>query len=136
MPRPVPPPRPDLPPRRVRVTRPPTGRPRSTTVASEIDAGSAVGEVYIASLMRAQLRLALGTVALLVLTIGSLPLLFALLPVTRRAEVVGVPLPWILLGVLVYPFLWLLGWVYARRADRHEALFSELVGERAKTGDR
>ncbi len=128
-------PRPDLPPRRVRVTRPPTGRPRSTTVASEIDAGSSVGEVYIASLMRAQLRLALGTVAVLVSTIGSLPLLFVLFPTIRRAEVLDVPLPWILLGIVVYPFLWVLGWVYARRADRHEALFTELVGERAKTGD-
>lgn len=128
-------PRPDQPPRRVRVTRPPTGRPRSATVASEIDAGSSVGEVYIASLMRAQLRLALGTVAVLVAAIGSLPLLFAIFPTFRRAEFLGVPVPWILLGVVVYPFLWVLGWAYTSRADRHETLFSELVGERVKDGD-
>ncbi|MDQ2852713.1 MAG: hypothetical protein ABI384_09860 [Allobranchiibius sp.] len=128
-------PTPSDPPRRVRVTRPLTGRPRSTTVASEIDAGSSVGEVYVQSLMRAQLRLAVRTVAILVLTLGSLPLIFALFPVARRTEVIGVPLPWILLGGLVYPFLWVLGMSYARRADRHEALFSELVGERAGAGD-
>lgn len=116
-------------PRRVRVTRPPTGRPRSTTMASEIDAGSSVGEVYIRSLMRAQLRLAVRTVAVLVLILGSLPLIFAVFPAVRRADLLGVPLPWILLGGLVYPFLWVLGMTYARRADRHEALFSELVGE-------
>lgn len=123
------------PPRRVRVTRPPTGRPRSTTVASEIDAGSSVGEVYIRSLIHAQLRLALGTVAVLVVMLGSLPFIFALFPAVRRAEVLGVPVPWILLGGLVYPFLWVLGIAYARRADRHEALFSELVADDATTGD-
>lgn len=119
----------------MRVTRPPTGRPRSTTVASEIDAGTSVGEVYIRSLMRAQLRLALGTVAVLVVILGSLPLVFTLFPAVRRADVLGVPLPWLLLGGLVYPFLWVLGVAYARRADRQEALFSELVGEQSATGD-
>lgn len=123
------------PPRRVRVTRPPTARPRSTTVASEIDAGSSVGEVYIRSLIHAQLRLALGTVAVLMLMLGSLPVIFALFPAVRRAEVLGAPVPWILLGGLVYPFLWVLGMAYVRRADRHESLFSELVGDDATTGD-
>lgn len=132
-PRPTPPQ--SGPARRVRVTRPPTGRPRSTTVASEIDAGTSVGEVYIRSLMRAQLRLALRTVAALVLILGSLPLVFALFPGVRRTDVLGVPLPWILLGGLVYPFLWVLGVAYTRRADRHEALFSELVGEHTTSGD-
>lgn len=117
------------PPRRVRVTRPPSGRPRSTTVASEIDAGSPVGEVYIRSLMRAQLRLALSTVLVLLLTVGSLPVLFAVWPAARQSRLLGVPLPWILLGVAVYPVLWVLGMAYTRRAERHEALFNELVGD-------
>ncbi len=114
-------------PPRVRVTRPPTGRPRATTVAAEIDAGSSVGEVYVQSLIRAQLRLALGIVAALVIGIGALPILFASVPVTRRIEVAGIPLPWLVLGVLVYPVLWLLGAVYTRRAERNEAVFDDLV---------
>ena len=123
---------PGPPPARVRVTRPRTGRPRATTVAAEIDAGSSVGEVYIRSLMRAQLRLAFATVALLLLTVGSLPLVFATVPAARRAHVGGIPLAWVLLGLVVYPVLWMLGFVYSRRADRHEAVFDEMVDHRRR----
>ena len=44
-------------------------------------------------------------------------------------RVLGVPLPWLLLGVVVYPFLVLLGWLYVRRAERNERDFADLVGE-------
>ena len=42
---------------------------------------------------------------------------------------VGVPLPWVLLGVLVYPWLITLGWAFVRRAERHEHDFADLVAE-------
>jgi hypothetical protein len=38
-----------------------------------------------------------------------------------------VPLAWLVLGGLVYPFLWLLGRGYVRRAERNEQDFAELV---------
>jgi hypothetical protein len=41
--------------------------------------------------------------------------------------VFGVRLPWLLLGVLAYPFLLLVGWVYVRMAERNERDFAELV---------
>jgi hypothetical protein len=41
--------------------------------------------------------------------------------------VVGVPLPWLLLGGLVYPALVALGWFYVRQAERVEREFSDLV---------
>ena len=42
-------------------------------------------------------------------------------------QVLGLPLPWLVLGVLVYPALLLGGGVYLRLAERHERDFTELV---------
>lgn len=115
-------------PQRVVVTSPRVGRRRPTTIASEIDAQSTVGEVYMRSLMRIQLRLALSVVGLLAVTVGMLPLLFTLSPDVRRMHLLGVPLPWLVLGVVVYPVILALAFVYVRRAERIEADFTDMVG--------
>jgi len=120
----------NTPPQRVRVKAPAAGRPRRTTVAREIDAQSAVGEVYMSSLVRSQLRLALGLLVLLVLTVGALPLLFVLVPWLQHGRILGVPLAWVLLGVGCYPVILALGWLYVRRAERNERAFQDLVGPR------
>lgn len=116
------------PPTRVRVSGPPRRRtPGART--GDIDAGTLLGGMYMGSLLRAQLRLALGILATLALTVGSLPLLFHLAPGLGAVHVLGLPLAWLLLGVLVYPFLLLLGWLYVRRAERNERDFADLMGE-------
>lgn len=118
------------PPPRVRVQAPAAGRPRRTTVSREIDAQSAVGEVYMTSLVRSQLRLALGLLAVLVLTVGALPALFLAVPWLQHGRVLGVPLAWVLLGAGCYPVILVLGWVYVRRAEHNERAFQDLVGPR------
>lgn len=117
------------PPVRQRVTSPRTrgGPSPRRSVASEIDAQSRVGEIYIGSLIRSQLRLALGTVVVLALSVGLLPLLFRLVPASRRLHLLGIPLPWLLLGGVVYPFLIALAWFYVRRAEHNEQAFRDLV---------
>lgn len=119
-------------PERVTVTSPRTSaaRARVVSIASEIDAQTSLGEVYISSLMRSQLRLALGVVGLLALTVGVLPLLFHLVPETRRFEVLGVPVAWIVLGLLAFVEILLLGWYYVRHAERNEEDFSDLLDSR------
>jgi putative solute:sodium symporter small subunit len=117
-------------PRRVRVTGPRAGRRRRASIASEIDAQTELGEVYMRSLMRSQLRLALGVLAVLVLTLGMLPLLFARVPALQHARILGVPLGWLLLGVGAYPLLVALAAFYVRRAERNERAFHDLVGPR------
>lgn len=112
---------------RVRVTRPVHQRVRHTTITSEIDAQTEVGRIYMQSLIRAQLRLALGTSAALLLTIGVLPWLFARWPAFRHARVLDLPLPWLLLGVGAYPVMGLIAWNYVRRAERNEARFRDLT---------
>lgn len=119
---------PTPPPERVRVTGPPrrlAARPR----AREIDAQTRVGAIYMRSLLREQLRLALRILALLALSVGSLPLVFHLAPGLADVQLFGVPLAWLLLGVLVYPLLILLGWLYVRQAEANERDFADLVEE-------
>ena len=114
-------------PARVRVTGRSRRAPRPRSVVSEIDAQTELGEVYVRSLVRSQLRLALGITALLALTVGLLPVLFAGSETLRRTTVLGVPLPWWLLGAMVYPYLVLLARVYVVRAERNERAFRDLV---------
>jgi hypothetical protein len=120
----------DHPGERVRVTSPRTLGVRSRSRrsnAAEIDAQTRLGEVYVQSLIRTQLRLALTVLLMLAGTVGLLPLLFDLAPAVRRVELFGIPLPWLLLGAGVYPYLIWLAWWSARRAERNEHAFQELV---------
>jgi hypothetical protein len=118
------------PPRRVTVTSPRTSavrRPPGSPALRALDEQDVVGELLVRSLVHAQLLLALRMLALLAVLLGGLPLLFAALPATRDAQVLGLPLPWLVLGGLVYPVLLLGGVVYLRVAERHEREFTELV---------
>lgn len=119
-------------PPRVRVTSPhaSAARARDVSIASEIDAETSLGEVYVSSLMRSQLRLALGVLGVLALTVGTLPILFHLFPELRRLEVLGLPVPWLVLGVVVFVEILLLGWYYVRQAERNEDDFSYLLDSR------
>lgn len=118
---------PPVPPR-VRVTGPPRRRaPVART--GDIDDETRLGDIYMGSLLREQLRLALRILGILVCTLGSMPLLFHLVPGLSDLHLLGLPLAWLVLGVLVYPFLLVLGWRYVRRAERNERDFSDLMGE-------
>jgi len=119
---------PDEAPARVRITSPhTTARPRRRrTVEQEIDEETAIGEVYMRSLVRSQLRLGLAVAAALVILVGSLPLLF-LLTDLDAVRIGPVPLTWWLLGVVVYPVLFGVGWVFVRASERNERAFSDLV---------
>ncbi len=114
---------------RVRITSPfTTASPHiRRTVQQEIDESTGIGEVYVRSLVRSQLRAALMVITTLMLTLGSLPIVFWLLDDLTELDVKGVPLPWIVLAVAVYPGLFLLGWLYVRQADKSERDFAALV---------
>ena len=114
-------------PTRVRVTGPPrrTHAPRART--GDIDEQTALGGVYVTSLLREQLGLAVRILVALALTVGSLPLLFHLFPDLALVRLVGLPLAWLLLGLLVYPWLVLLGLRFVRRAERIEHDFALLL---------
>ena len=120
------------PPQRVRVTRSrrPVRSARRRTVREEIVDESRLGSTYVNSLRRAQLHLSLGTIAVGLVTLGALPLLFAVVPALRGTGVMGLPFAWVVLGLLVYPAFVLTARWYVRATERLEADFSELVSRR------
>jgi hypothetical protein len=117
------------PPARVRVTAPRRARSRRSTVVAEIDQQTVVGDIYIRSLMRSQLRLALAVLVVLMATVGALPVVFSAWPRLAAHRLVGVPVVWVVLGACCYPVLVALAVLYVRRAERNERAFGELVAQ-------
>ena len=115
---------------RVRVTASRGRAPRHTmrAGADELSDQTALGDLYVRGLMRAQLRLAASLLLLTVLLLGSLPIIFAIVPQTREARLGPLPLPWVALGVLVYPATVLLARYYVRASERLEAAFVAVIG--------
>lgn len=120
------------PPPRVRVTRTPRQARHvgPATVREEIVGTSGLGTTYVSSLRRAQLQLSLGVLALGVLTLGALPLIFALVPASRGISLFGLPVLWIILGLLVYPAVVITARWYTRASERLESHFTDVVGDR------
>lgn len=116
---------------RVRVTSARRGarRAKARPVASEIDEQTVLGDVYLEGLMRAQLRNAMLVLAVALLAVVGLPVLFVVVPSTRTLTIAGVPFPWLVLGVGLYPAAWLLARWYNRQAERVEKDFAEIVDE-------
>jgi hypothetical protein len=119
----------------------PPPRPRVTIVLADAasrrdatDRGSTdlteqtpIGEALVKGLVRAQLALALRLALVVAAGLGTLPLLFAVAPAVGAVKIFGVHLPWILLGVLSFPFLVLVGAAYVRWAERNEQDFAALI---------
>jgi hypothetical protein len=117
-------------PRRVTVTSPWTRagrRSRTYPIVREIDEQSEVGALYMRSLMRTQLRLGVVVVLLVCGPLAALPVLFTVLPLTKTVVVLGLPLPWLVLGIAVYPVVVLAGCYYVWRVERTEREFADLV---------
>ncbi len=86
-----------------------------------------MGEVLIRGLVRAQLGLAVSLAGVVILLLGSLPIVFMLFPALSDLYVLGLRLPWLLLGVLAYPLLYAVGRLHVRQAERIEDDFSKAV---------
>ena len=105
----------------------PKGRGRVLRTIIELEEQTSVGEKLIRDLIRQQLKSAFllggGTLALL----ASMPLVFYLLPGLAGVELVGVRLPWLLLGVLPFPVLYGVGFAYRKVAESNEHDFVSSV---------
>ena len=104
-----------------------TRRPRPDAAAREIEEQTPVGEVLVIGLIRTQLALAVRLSLVVAALFGIQPLLFAIAPGLADVSIGGLPLPWLLLGVLAYPAVIVVAWVYVRSAQRNERHFAELV---------
>ena len=111
---------------RVRVTAPRTaaGPAQESREAAQ---DSEVGQVFVRSLIRSQLRLALVVAGGFLLILGAFPLLLAAAPGLAETRIAGIPFAWLLLGVGIYPVIGLSAWLYVRTAARNEARYRDLA---------
>ncbi|NMI01491.1 hypothetical protein [Pseudonocardia acidicola] len=103
------------------------GVARSVRTVVDVQELTPVGDLLRVNLIGTQLGVALRVAAVAGLTLGLLPALFALFPDLGGIDVLGLRLPWLLLGVLVYPFLLGLGWWHTRSAEKVEQNFADHV---------
>jgi Protein of unknown function, DUF485 len=102
-------------------------RPRPDPARADLAEQTPVGEALVKGLVRAQLALAVRLALVVVTGLGALPLLFAVAPAVGEIKVLGVNLPWLLLGVLSFPFLFGVGWAYVHWAERNEQDFTAVI---------
>ena len=114
-------------PRRTRVVLADVARHDLDRTRAELAEQTQVGEALVRGLVRAQLALALRLSLVVAIGLGGLPLLFAVAPEVSTASVAGIDLPWLLLGVAAFPFLFVVGWAYVRLAERNEQDFVAVV---------
>jgi hypothetical protein len=100
---------------------------RVVRTLAEVEEQTGVGRELVRSLIRSQLLVSLWLALLVVAVVGLLPLLFYYVEDVGRTSVLGVRLPWLVLGVLAYPFMLGVGWLYVRLAERTEQNFVNMV---------
>jgi len=93
----------------------------------EIAEQTAYGEILLEELIRRQLRLGISVAAAFLILLFGLPLMNLLFPELVQMRVLGLPLTWLALAVLVYPFLWCLAVYYVSTSRKYEDEFTELV---------
>jgi hypothetical protein len=118
-----PPPRP----RRKRVVLAEPSRGGSLRARVELQQQTSWGELLIKDLIKVQLRSGILLAGLTVLILGSLPLLFHLVPGFARLRLIGLPVAWLLLGIAPFPLLFGVGLWYNRLAERHERDFVDMI---------
>ena len=101
----------------------------------DVQSDTVYGRLLVRSLTRAQLGLSLMCLAATVATIGSFPVIMALLPSARRVRVAGLPLTLVVLGAGIFPVLLAVGWFYNRQASQLEARFIDLVDPAGRRPD-
>lgn len=89
---------------------------------------------FLHSLMRRQLRLSIACAGAFLLLLLGLPLLNYFLPELMATRVGGFTLSWLVLGVLFFPYVWIIAKIFIVRSIALEQ--AEVREVRAKTGAR
>jgi len=91
-----------------------------------LDRNALHSEAFLRSLMRRQLRLSVACALTFLAALLGLPLLNYFAPEFMAVRVGGFTLTWLILGVLFFPFVWAIAWIFIRRSI---ALEESEVGE-------
>ncbi len=96
-----------------------------------LDSGAHVDprSFYVTSLIRAQLRLALYSLAGFLGLLTAFVLILISFPELDQWSPMGISLRWWLLGVGVYPLIFVTAVIYAGAARRNESRYLQLIGE-------
>ena len=78
-------------------------------------------EAFLHSLMNRQLKLSIACAAAFLVALLGLPLLNYLAPGLMASRVGGFTLSWLILGVLFFPYVWLISGVFIKRSLKLEA---------------
>ena len=73
-------------------------------------------EAFLQSLMQRQLKLSIACAATFLVALLGLPLLNYYLPEAMATRVFGFTLTWLILGVLFFPFVWIISWIFIKRS--------------------
>ncbi len=73
-------------------------------------------EEFLRLLMRKQLRLSIACAATFLIALLGLPLANYFFPDVMATRVFGFTLTWFILGVLFFPFVWCIAWLFIRRS--------------------
>lgn len=93
----------------------------------EVAEQTTYGEIVLDELIRRQRSLSISVAATFLLLLLGLPLFNLLFPQLGALPVLGLPLSWLLLAVLIYPVLWLLAHYYVTTSRKYEDEFISLV---------
>jgi uncharacterized membrane protein (DUF485 family) len=77
-------------------------------------------EPFLRSLMRRQLALSIACAATFLVALLGMPLLNYFAPAFMATRVAGFTLSWLILGVLFFPFVWIISYVFIKRSLRLE----------------
>ena len=78
-------------------------------------------EAFLHSLMARQLKLSIACAAAFLVALLGLPLLNYLAPGLMAVRVGGFTLTWLILGVLFFPYVWLISGIFIKRSLKLEA---------------
>src|SRR3954447_6603708 len=73
-------------------------------------------ESFLRTLMRRQLSLSISCAATFLVTLLGLPLLNYFAPALMSTRIGGFTLSWLILGVLFFPFVWIISYVFIKRS--------------------
>ncbi|MEY2878268.1 MAG: hypothetical protein RLZZ15_648 [Verrucomicrobiota bacterium] len=73
-------------------------------------------ESFLQSLMRRQLKLSVACAATFLVALLGMPLLNYFAPALMATRVGGFTLSWLILGVLFFPFVWVISFLFIRRS--------------------
>jgi uncharacterized membrane protein (DUF485 family) len=73
-------------------------------------------ESFLHTLMRRQLKLSIACAATFMIVLFGLPLANYFAPALMATRVAGFTLTWLIAGVLFFPFVWVISWLFIKRS--------------------